>query len=57
MKKNDDDIFRFVRENLYVPVVCDILDSLGYRNQAMHQRLRPLLPGLKLCGDRGKVVF
>jgi regulator of RNase E activity RraA len=22
--------------------VCDILDELGYRNQAMHQRLRPL---------------
>jgi regulator of RNase E activity RraA len=25
-----------------VPVVCDILDDLGYRDQAMHHRLRPL---------------
>lgn len=33
---------QWIKENLYVPVVCDILDSLGYRNQAMHQRLRPL---------------
>jgi regulator of RNase E activity RraA len=24
--------------------VCDILDSLGYRDQAMHQRLHPLDP-------------
>ena len=33
---------QWIKENLYVPVVCDILDHLGYRNQAMHQRLRPL---------------
>jgi 4-hydroxy-4-methyl-2-oxoglutarate aldolase len=34
--------FQWVRERLYVPVVCDILDELGYRSQAMHQRVRPL---------------
>ena len=27
-----------VREKLYVAAVCDILDELGHRNQAMHQR-------------------
>lgn len=27
-----------------MPAVCDILDELGFRNQAMHQRLRPLDP-------------
>jgi regulator of RNase E activity RraA len=27
-----------------VPAVCDILDSFGHRQQAMHQRLRPLDP-------------
>jgi regulator of RNase E activity RraA len=36
------DVLSWIRANLYVPVVCDILDSLGYRDQAMHQRLRPL---------------
>ncbi|MBN2131163.1 MAG: hypothetical protein JW741_16810 [Sedimentisphaerales bacterium] len=30
--------------NLRVPAVCDILDDLGYRRQAMHQRLRLLDP-------------
>lgn len=39
---NDEEKFRWIKENLYVPSVCDVLDNLGYRNQAMHQRLRPL---------------
>ena len=36
--------FAWIREHLYVPAVCDILDSLGFRDRAMHQRLRPLDP-------------
>lgn len=40
--KTDLERFGWIREQLYVPAVCDILDDLGYRNQAMHQRLRPL---------------
>ena len=39
---NDKELFAWIREHLYVAAVCDILDELGYRNQAMHQRLRPL---------------
>jgi regulator of RNase E activity RraA len=37
-----------------VAVVCDILDSLGYRSQAMHQRLRPLMPDMRNCGFVGR---
>jgi len=33
-----------VKDELYVAVVCDVLDELGHRAQAMHQRLRPLDP-------------
>ena len=51
---NDQEIFDFIKANLYVPVVCDMLDSLGYRNQAMHQRLRPLLPDIRACGFVGR---
>jgi 4-hydroxy-4-methyl-2-oxoglutarate aldolase len=40
----DDERSAWIRENLYVPAVCDVLDALGFRNQAMHQRLRPLDP-------------
>lgn len=38
----DREKFEWIKKHLYVPVVCDILDQLGYRHQAMHQRLRPL---------------
>jgi len=36
--------FQWIRGHLRVPAVCDILDQLGYRDRAMHHRLRPLDP-------------
>ncbi|MEA3407124.1 MAG: RraA family protein [Chloroflexota bacterium] len=54
MFENDREIHDFVKENLYVAVVCDVLDELGYRQQAMHQRLRPLLPDRRKCGFVGR---
>jgi 4-hydroxy-4-methyl-2-oxoglutarate aldolase len=54
MSCSDAEIAKFVRENLYVAPVCDILDRLGYRHQAMHHRLRPLLPDRKSCGFVGR---
>jgi 4-hydroxy-4-methyl-2-oxoglutarate aldolase len=41
---NDTEKFKWIKENLYVAIVCDVLDVLGYRNCAMHERLRPLDP-------------
>jgi regulator of RNase E activity RraA len=41
---DDPKRLEWIRANLYVPAVCDILDDLGQRAQAMHQRLRPLDP-------------
>lgn len=52
--ENDSVLFDFITKNLYVAAVCDILDELGYRNQAMHQRLRPLLPDPEKCGFIGR---
>jgi len=52
--KNDSELFGFIKQNLYVAAVCDILDELGHRNQAMHQRLRPLLPDPEKCGFIGR---
>jgi 4-hydroxy-4-methyl-2-oxoglutarate aldolase len=52
--KDETDFFDQIKEDLYVAVVCDILDELGYRHQAMHQRLRPLLPNIKKCGFIGR---
>jgi regulator of RNase E activity RraA len=44
MFADDRERFAWVREHLYVAAVCDILDGLGRRDRAMHQRLRPLDP-------------
>jgi len=52
--QNDNELFGFILKHLYVAAVCDILDELGFRNQAMHQRLRPLLPDPENCGFIGR---
>lgn len=54
MLEKNNEIFEFVRLHLRVPAVCDILDRLGHRHQAMHQRLRPLLPDIRSCGFVGR---
>ena len=35
---------------LYTPVVADVLDKLGFRNQSFHPRVRPLWPETKTAG-------
>ncbi|MBX6312296.1 MAG: RraA family protein [Isosphaeraceae bacterium] len=35
---------------LYTPVVADVLDRLGYREQALRAEIRPLAPGYKVAG-------
>jgi len=46
---------------LYSAVVCDVLDSLGYRTQALPCELRPLTPARRLLGRaftaRAEVVY
>jgi 4-hydroxy-4-methyl-2-oxoglutarate aldolase len=54
MKEGDAELFAFIKSQLYVAAVSDILDSLGIRNQVMHHRLRPLLPDMYNCGFVGR---
>lgn len=54
MSNNDTQTIEFIKQNTYVAAVCDILDGLGFRDQAMHQRLRPLLPDIRNCGFVGR---
>lgn len=37
-------------ELLYSAVLADVLDSLGYRHQALPAHIRPLTPAKKVCG-------
>jgi regulator of RNase E activity RraA len=44
MFANDTELFAWAKEHLYTAVISDLLDELGFRQQAMHHRLRPLDP-------------
>jgi 4-hydroxy-4-methyl-2-oxoglutarate aldolase len=52
MPANDSDLalFQRIETGLYTAVICDALDDLGYRHQAMHERLRPLFPNISFAG-------
>jgi regulator of RNase E activity RraA len=36
--------------SLYTPVVADVLDRLGYRNQCLRAEIRPLVAGITVAG-------
>lgn len=44
-------------EKLYTAVICDILDDLGYRNQAMDDVIAPLCDEDKLIGFAKTMLF
>lgn len=46
----ENQLLDMVREKLYVAVVSDVLDSLGYLNQAMSAELRPIDPHMRVIG-------
>lgn len=54
--KTDDQLFKLMEEKLYTGVICDTLDELGYRNQAMNERLRPLVNETVIVG-RAKTIL
>lgn len=48
--------FDVIQRELYSPVICDILDTLGYRNQAMEADIRPVHPDMTMVG-RARTVL
>jgi 4-hydroxy-4-methyl-2-oxoglutarate aldolase len=52
----DRELFDIFERELYVSVVSDILDSLGYREQAMDATLRPIYPGAVVVGRAHTVL-
>jgi 4-hydroxy-4-methyl-2-oxoglutarate aldolase len=46
----DSQLLSVIKEKLYVAVVSDVLDELGYRNQALPPRIRPLDDTLVMVG-------
>jgi regulator of RNase E activity RraA len=55
--KNDNELFETMQKQLYAAVICDSLDELGYRNQAMNERIRPLEVGSQILVGRAKTIL
>lgn len=55
--ENDNELFKMMEEHLYAAVICDSLDELGYRNQAMNERIRPLVAGSQILVGRAKTIL
>lgn len=49
-RTREDALLTTLREKLYVPVVSDVLDAMGYLDQAMSADLRPLEPHMRVIG-------
>lgn len=49
-RTREDALLTTLREELYVPVVSDVLDAMGYLDQAMSADLRPLKPHMRVIG-------
>jgi 4-hydroxy-4-methyl-2-oxoglutarate aldolase len=50
LQRGDSGFLKDIREKLYVSVVSDVMDSLGFTDQAMSSRIRPLDDSLVLAG-------
>jgi len=55
--KADEDLFQMMQEQLYSGVICDILDEVGFRNQAMREDIRPLVADTVLVGRAKTILF
>jgi len=55
-ESTDRELFDIFERELYVSVVSDILDSLGYREQALDTTLRPIYPGAVVVGRAHTVL-
>lgn len=50
-------LFDRMQEQLYAAVICDSLDQLGYRNQAMSETIRPLEIDKPCMVGRAKTIL
>ena len=49
-------LFDLMERELFTAVLCDVMDSMGYRNQAMSEVIRPLDPAFVFAG-RAKTIL
>lgn len=56
-RDNDKELFALCKDALYTPVICDILDELGFYNQFLPQEIHPLRLSDNLVGRAMTVVM
>ena len=54
--KNDKELFDTMERKLYTSVISDIVDQLGFRNQAMRADINPMWPGAVVAGRAHTVL-
>jgi 4-hydroxy-4-methyl-2-oxoglutarate aldolase len=54
--ENDDRMFTVMRQELYTAVCCDVMDRMGFRDQAMRHDIRPIDETMVVLG-RAKTVL
>lgn len=48
--KNDNELFKLVKDELFVALVGDVLDKMGYLHQFLPQPIKPLVPEMVVIG-------
>jgi regulator of RNase E activity RraA len=57
VRPSADQIVHIMRESFFSALLSDVLDELGYRNQALPARIRPLDEGLKMVGRARTMIY
>jgi len=57
MYQNDQELFDLMRQQLYTPVMGDILDQLGCYHQFLPMSIQPLETNMKVAGRAMPVLF
>ena len=55
--RNDAEMFDLIRNELYTPVVGDVLDDLGFTHQFLPQPIQPMREAMTLAGRAMPVVM
>lgn len=54
--RDDRSLFELMEKKLFTAVLCDVMDAMGYRNQALSEMVRPLDPSFVFAG-RAKTIL
>jgi regulator of RNase E activity RraA len=55
-KEEITEILELIEKKLYTAVLCDMMDEMGYREQAMDETIRPLDPSF-VCAGIAKTIL